>query len=372
MLLAALASPYVGALADYSGRRRALLTGSTLLTVCATALLALVGPGDVALGMSLFVVGTVGFEAGYVFYNAFLPDVSTPRTIGRISGWGWAIGYAGGLLSLTACLPLLRLPLRDAAGALDPSAVTARQASFLVVAAFYLLFALPAFFWLPGASPAGRLGSPADIAAAGFRRLRWTLSRLRRHREVVKFLLASIFFTDGITTVISFSAIYATVTFGFSSAEVVVLFLVLNVVAFPGALVCGHLADRIGPRRTILLTLLLWIAVVVLGALARSRAAFWGMACGAAVGMGGTQAVSRSFMAQISPRDRESEFFGFYVLAGKFASMFGPLVFGLVSAATGSQRAAVLSLLPFFLAGLALTASIRERAAIEGGAPPSA
>ncbi len=364
MLLVAAVSPFVGALADYAGRRKALLVGSTLLTVCATASLVLVGPGDVALGMALFVLGTVGFEAGYVFYNSFLPDVSTPATIGRISGWGWAVGYLGGLLSLLACLPLLAEPLRDAAGALVPSALAARRVSFLVVAAFYLFFALPAFLWLREAPAQGRLAAPGEALAVGFRRVRRTLSRLERHREAAKFVLASLFFTDGISTVISFSAIYATVTFGFSSAEVVALFVVLNVVAFPGALASGYLADRIGPRRTLLLTLLLWVAVVLAGALAAGRGTFWAMACGAAIGMGATQAVSRSFMAQISPRDREAEFFGFFVLAGKFAAMFGPLVFGLVSAGTGSQRAAVLSLLPFFLAGLGLVASIDEAAAI--------
>jgi UMF1 family MFS transporter len=177
---------------------------------------------------------------------------------------------------------------------------------------------------------------------------------------VARFILASVFFTDGITTVIAFSAIYATVTFGFSPQDLIVLFLVLNVIAFPGAAAAGHLADRIGAKRTIVLSLFLWIGVVLVGAAASCRAAFWVLAVGAAIGMGSTQAVGRSFMAQITPPDRESEFFGFYVLAGKFASMFGPLLFGIVSDATGSQKWAVLSLLPFFLVGLAFMARIDE------------
>lgn len=365
MLAVALASPVVGALADWSGWKKRFLILSTLLAVAATALLYFVGPGDIALGMWLFVLGTIGFEIGYVFYNAFLPDVSTPRTIGRVSGWGWAVGYAGGLLCLLACRPWIAQPLRDPAGAISAAGVAAYQTSFFIVAGFYTVFALPAFFWLRESEPQGRIRGWTACVSAGFRRVGETLSHLRRYREAAKYILASLFFTDGITTVVSFAAIYATTTIGFSNDEMVFLFLVMNVVAFPGALVAGYVADFLGARRTIILTLFLWIGVVLLGAAAATKTVFWIMAFLAALGMGSTQAVGRSFMAQISPPARESEFFGFYVLSGKFASMFGPLLFGSISRLTGSQRAAVLSLLPFFLLGLILMYSINERRARE-------
>jgi len=371
MAIVALSSPLLGALADYSGRRKRFLVLTTLQTVVATALLALVGPGDLVLAMALYIIGTVGFEAGYSFYNAFLPDVSTPTTVGRISGWAWAVGYVGGLVCLVLAKPLIDPPLYDAAGALQPASVLARQRSFLLVAAFYLIFAMPAFLWLRESEPLGRIRRWFEYGSIGLKRVIETLSHLRRYRETAKFIVASLLFNDGITTVISFSAIYATTTFGFESGELVWLFLVLNVVAFPGAVAAGHLSDRIGPKKTILLTLVLWVAVVITGAMATGRAAFWTMAAGAAVGMGSTQAVGRSFMAQISPPDREAEFFGFYVLSGKFASMFGPLIFGLVSAGTGSQRLAVLSLLPFFLAGLAVMISINEARAIRDASSPT-
>jgi len=371
MAIVVLATPLLGALADYSGRRKRFLILTTLQTVLATALLYLVGPGDVVLAMGLYIIGTVGFEAGYAFYNAFLPDVSTPETVGRVSGWAWAVGYVGGLACLVVALPLISPSLHDASGALQQAAVVARQRSFLLVAAFYLVFALPAFLWLRESSPLGRVRRWSEYGTIGFKRVRETLSHLKRYRETAKYVVASLLFNDGITTVISFSAIYATTTFGFESHEIVQLFLVLNIVAFPGAIVAGHLADRIGPKKTIILTLLLWVAVVLTGALAAGRPAFWVMAIGAALGMGSTQAVGRSFMAQISPPDREAEFFGFYVLSGKFASMFGPLIFGLVSAGTGSQRLAVLSLLPFFLAGLAVMMSINEARAIRDASSTS-
>lgn len=360
MAVVAVASPILGAFSDYSGRRKFFLIAATLQTVLATALLTFVGPGDVRSGILLYVVATIGFEGGYVFYNAFLPDVSTPRTIGRVSGWAWAIGYAGGLLSLALCFPLIKKPLRDAQGMLDSIAVSDRQSAFLVVAAFFLVFALPSFLWLKESRPQGRLSGLREYLTVGFRRTAQTLRHLNRFRETGKFILASLFFTDGITTVISFSAIYATTTFHFTSGDVVILFLVLNVVAFPGSLAAGYLADRFGPKTTLVASLVLWVVTILVGFSAQDRATFYLMGSLAALGMGSTQAVARSFMAQITPPSREAEFFGFYVLSGKFASMFGPLLFGFVSEATGSQRLAVLSLLPFFLVGLALMASVNE------------
>lgn len=353
MAIVALTAPVLGALADFSGRKKFFLVLTTLQTVVATALLATVGPGDVTAGILFFVIATIGFEGGYVFYNAFLPDVASPSETGRVSGWAWGVGYAGGLASLALCFPLISRPLRGEAG-LDPVAISHTKLSFLVVAVFYLVFALPAFFWLREAAPQGRLAGLSDYATVGFRRVRETLTHLKDYRDTGTFILASLCFTDGITTVISFSAIYATTTFHFGRSDLVLLFLVLNVVAFPGAVVAGYLADRIGPKRTIVASLWLWVVTIVVGWAAQSKATFLVMACLAAIGMGSTQAVARSFMAQITPPSRESEFFGFYVLSGKFASMFGPLTFGIVSEATGSQRLAVLSLLPFFLVGLFL------------------
>jgi UMF1 family MFS transporter len=172
-----------------------------------------------------------------------------------------------------------------------------------------------------------------------------------------------LFYTDGINTVAKFAAIYATVTMEFTNQEMILLFLVMNIIAFPGALVSGHLADAIGAKRTIILTLVLWIGVVLMAGFGTSKALFWAMASAAAIGMGSTQAVGRSFMAQLAPPSRQSEFFGFYVLSGKFASMFGPLLFGTISHWSGSQRAAVLSLLPFFVLGLGFMVWIDERRA---------
>jgi UMF1 family MFS transporter len=363
MFLVAVLSPVFGAVADYSGRKKRFLILTTLVTVAASALMSFAGPGDIALAMSLYIVGTIAFEMGYAFYNAFLPEVSTPETSGRVSGWGWAIGYIGGLACMLVSQPFIARPLKTASGGLDAEGVRGYQLSFAIVAVFYLVFAMPAFLWLREGAPLGRLRGAAEYARAGFRRVRETLAHLRDYRDTARFILASVFFNDGVTTVVSFAGIYATTTMGFSNAEMVSLFLVLNLVAFPGSLVAGYLSDAFGARRTLIGTLVLWMAVVVTGCLAANKAVFWAMAAGAALGIGSTQAVGRSFMAQITPRARESEFFGFYVLSGKMGSMFGPLLFGTISRHTGSQRAAIASLLPFFVIGLFLMLSIDERRA---------
>jgi UMF1 family MFS transporter len=360
-----LTAPILGAVADYSGRKKTFLFATTAQTVIACALLFFVRPGDIVIGMLLYVIGTVGFEGGYVFYNAFLPEVSTPRTIGRVSAWSWGTGFIGGLMALVACMPLLSTQLVDDSGRLDMDAVFSYRLSFVVVAGFFALFAVPTFLFLKE-RPTGRtpMLSVRDYARAGLQRVTDTLSHLRLYRETGTFVLAAFFFSGGIDAVIKFSALYAIVTFGIDGAELVLLFVFTNIVAVPGTLAAGYLADRIGGRRALALTLGLWIALLFLGASAQTRVGFWVMASGVAIGMGSTQAIGRSFMAQISPAERESEFFGFYLLTSKLGSIVALLLFGVISTSTGNQRLAVLWLVPLFVVGCGLVLSINERRAI--------
>jgi UMF1 family MFS transporter len=360
-------SPVLGAAADYSGKKKRLLLATVLQTVAATALLALAGPGRIGLALGLYIVASVGFEGGYIFYNAFLPEVSTPETIGKISALAWGLGFVGGLVSLVACAPFIGRPLTLPGGALDPASTAGYRISFVVVAVFFALFSIPTFLFLKESAPLGRTRRWTDYAVIGFRRVGETLRHLGRHREAAKYVLAYVCFFGGINTVIRFSAIYASRTFDIRGRELVALFIFTNLIAVPGTIAAGWLADRIGQRRALAITLLLWVAVVVDGAFARGKAAFWLMAAGAAIGMGSTQAVGRSLMAALSPPDRESEFFGFYVLAGQVGSIVAFLVFGLVSSRSGDQRSAVLWTVPFFVAGLLLTLWIREGRRAEGG-----
>lgn len=348
-----LTSPILGALADHSGRRKRFLLLTTVQTVIACGLLGLVGPGDVALAIVLYIVGTVGFDGGYIFYNALLPSVSTPRTIARVSALSWGCGFIGGLAALVACRPLLARPLVGADGALDPQAVLGYRWSFVVVAAFFAVFAVPTFVFVrdtavPAATRAG------FSLLAGFRRVGQTLRHMRTYRDVGSFVLAATFFYGGIEATIKFSAIYAAQTFGIEGDALVLLFITTNLVAVPGTIAVGWLGDRIGGRAALAVTLVGWVVLVSVAAFTTSTTVFWVLACGIAIGMGGTQSVARSFMAEISPRERESEFFGFYVLAGKIGSILAMLIFGLTSTGTGDQRMAVLWMVPLFALGLVL------------------
>jgi MFS transporter, UMF1 family len=356
-----LGAPILGALADFSGRKRRYLALTAVQTVVACAALALVGPGDVVLGMAILIVGSVGFEGGYVFYNACLADVSTPRTIGRVSGLSWGVGFLGGLLALVTAAPWISRPLRDASG-LVPQAVHDYRVSFVVVAAFFAAFALPALALLPERGPRRALPSLATYARVGFGRVRDTVRELGRYRDAALFVFSALCFYGGIETVIKFSAIYAAVSFGIEGRDLVLLFVVTNLVAAPGTLLAGVAADRFGARRTLAATLVLWVVLDLVAAFVTTASAFWFVACGMAVGMGSTQAVARSFLAQIAPPERVSEFFGFYVLCSKIGSIAALLVFGIASF-WASQRAAVLGVLPFFLAGLVLLLAVDERRA---------
>jgi len=359
-------SPVLGAIADHSGRRKLFLLMTTAQTVIACALLFFVRPGDVLLGAALYVVGSVGFEGGYVFYNAFLPEVSTPETMGRVSGWSWGTGFLGGMIALVACVPFLDQPLVDpASGALNASSVVGYRTSFVLVAVFFALFSVPTFLFLPRDRGRRDMITARGYVVAGFRRVSQTLTHLRRYRETAKFVVAATFFQGGIETVIKFSALYAAVTFGIQGAELLTLFIFSNLVAVPGTLAAGYLADRFGGKRALVCTLVGWFVLVLMGALAASKPAFWVLAAGIAIGMGATQAVGRSFMAQISPPDRESEFFGFYLLCNKVGSIASLLLFGGMAAATGDQRLAVLTVAPLFLVAVILMLRIDVDAALQ-------
>jgi UMF1 family MFS transporter len=336
MLAVAVTSPAAGALADLGGMRKRLLVLYTLLSVAGTAVLATVGPGMVLYGFVLTVLANFGFEGAMVFYNAYLPLLAPPERHGQVSGWGFAVGYAGSLAGLAIALPMVR------GGQMG--------ASFLMVAACFLLFALPSFFVLPGDSPA-HLGVRAAVrrgSSASWATLReiWRTPVLRR------FLLAYFFYIDGVNTVIYFSSIFAAHTLGFSMTDLIVVFLVVQLSALVGALIWAKPTDRLGPRPVIMIMLAQWSVVVIAAYFVTSRTAFFVLAAFAGTGLGAVQSASRAFLSRLVPPARAAEFFGFYALSGKTASILGPLVFGAVSVwSGGNQRLSVLSVLVFFVVG---------------------
>jgi len=347
MLFVSLTSPLLGGIADYAGLRKRLLGAYTALCVGAVACFSLLAPGAAVAGFALIVLANIGMEGGLVFYNSFLPQIAPPERRGRVSGWGFGVGYAGSIASLLIALPLAK------AGRFE--------AIWLMVAAFFTLFSLPAFRFLP---PDER--STLPLAQAGRRGARnaWaTLRELWGRPGPRTFLLAYLIYEDGVNTVVVFSSSLAATTFGFGQGELIALYLVVQVAALAGAFALAKPTDTWGPKRVVSISLLLWAAVAVAAFFVRGKPAFWAVACTAGLGLGSVQAGSRAFFTQFIPAGKEAEYFGVYSLVGKTSAIFGPLLFGQVSSALGSQRPAILSIVLFFAAGLALLSRVR------GGGP---
>lgn len=354
MILSVTITPPLSAVADRRGNRKRFLLLCACISVLATSLLANVTAGMLFAGMALFIIATAAFESSLIFYNSFLPDVSTPKTIGKISGWGWGLGYLGGLLCLFLVKPFL-------AGGFSPDNLPLFRMSFVAVAIFYGLFTLPLLFWL-------RETQPISIESndnGAFAELWKTLKNTRKTPGALRFLVAFFLYNDGIVTVISFSSIYAVSTLNFSMAEVLSLFITVQVSAGIGAFALGYLTDAWGPRKTILLTLANWCVVVIVAYFTESKHIFLGVSLLAGLSLGSSQSASRALMAGYIPENKAAQSFSFYGICGKMSSVLGPLVFGGVSALTGDQRTAILSVLIFFLVGgtlLWLTPDRRESA----------
>jgi len=347
MLLIGVASPVLGAMADLSGGKKRGLVLFTGASVVATAALWLVGPGDVVLGMALFIVANIGFSGSMSFYNGFLPEITTEADVGRISGMGFAWGYIGGLVCLAICLPLLWKPW-------GPETLPGVRASFLVTAAFYALFSAPIVLWLRERSQAPRHVPLGTLTRAGFSRLAKTFREIRRYQDLFKFLLAFLIYNDAIETVIYFSPVFASEVLGFSDAEVLYLFAAVQATAFLGAWALAGLTDRIGGMKMVAITLVVWCLLVGWAYFITEKYLFWVMALSAGVVLGPCQAASRSMMSLFIPEGRSAEFFGFFSISGKFSAILGPLVFGWATWAFGSHRAGLLSTLLFFVVGLAI------------------
>ena len=343
MVIVALSSPPLGAIADHGGLRKRFLFALTYLSVAATAVMATVRPGDVVWGWFLAVVGTVGFEGAIVYYNAYLSDLAPPERQGRLSGYGFAVGYLGSAVALAAALPLAQRG--DFSG------------TFLVTAALFGVFAVPAFLFLPPDRPA-RLALRQTIGTA-FAGTWASLRRILAMPALRRFLLAYLFFEDGINTVVYFSSVFAGHTLAFTTPEVIQLYFVVQLAAVVGAWAWARPTDVRGPKFVVMVTLVQWCVVVAAAYLVQTKAQFFAVAVVAGTALGAVQAAGRAFMAGLIPPGREAELFGFYALCGKTAAILGPLVFGLTSRLTGgNQRIAIVSVGLFFVIGLVLVRGV--------------
>ncbi|MGH7300645.1 MAG: MFS transporter [Candidatus Rokuibacteriota bacterium] len=346
MMLVALAAPVLGGVADHAGARKPFLVGLTLASVAATALLVTVGPGAVLWGFVLAVIGMLTFETAFVCYNSYLPRIVEPDHLGRVSAAGFAVGYAGSLVAFAAAYPFAR--------------AEAYWGCFLTAAAQFGVFAAPAFIALPADTR-----QPGRLDRAMRRGMADTLATLREivrdptRRAMRRFLAAYLIYEDGVNTVVTFSAVFAAKTLGFTFTEIIGLFMVVQLTALVGSAAWARPADIRGPKLVVAITLVQWTAVTVLAYFVQAKWQFWVVAVLAGTGLGAIQAASRTLMATLIPAGREAEFFGFYQLVGKTGAILGPLVFGGVSwALGGNQRAAIVAVGMFFVVGFILLARV--------------
>ncbi len=361
MLLVAVSAPILGAIADYTASKKRFLFVFCYGGVLATAFLFLAGPGDIWLAVFFYLLSNMGMEWSLTFYNGFLPEIATREKMGRISGFGWALGYVGGVLCLLLSLAMIQRP--DWFGLPDSDYIPIR-ASLVVVALWWGIFSIPTFVWLHERAQGKQRPPGTSYLKIGFQRLALTLRKVRQFRELVKFLVAFLIYNDGVQTVIVMAAVFGAEVLHMPQEELIQCFILIHVVAFFGALVFGHLADRMMTKRAINISLLLWSGALVYALVIDQSWQFWILAVVIGFVLGGIQACSRALLAQFTPRQNSAEFFGFFSTGGKFASIFGPALFGLLTDVTGSARFGLLSALFFLLLGWSVLYFVDEKKGI--------
>jgi len=355
-VVVALSMPVLGAIADFSGRKKAFLIVAALQSILFTTLLFFVGPGQATLAIILFIFANIGFESANVFYYAFLPELTDNRNIGRVSGAGFFTGYMGGLLSLGLGLLMVRewLPTENYLNV---------RATILLVAVWFLVFSLPMFLLVRERAPR-RKAPLGEYAREGFRRLGRTIGHLGTFREPAKLIVARMIYNDGLVTVIAMAAIYAGAVLGMELEEVLLMGIALNVAAGIGAFAFGFVDDRIGGKKTIMITLVALIIAGIIGIRADTVQGFWVAATLIGLMMGPNQSASRSLLARMVPDQKQTEFFGLFAFSGKLSSLLGPLVYASVVGATGDHKLAMSSIIAFFALGLVALMFVREREGI--------
>ena len=352
-LLIVLTAPVLGAYADLHGAKKKLLAATTVGCVLFTALLYFAQPETLWFAMVCLIVSNFFFGSGENLIAAFLPEISRVRAMGRVSGWGWSLGYLGGLVTLGLCL--LYVAWAEAQGY---KATRFVPVTMLITAGVFALASLPTFILLrERAVP--RVSHGIRLREAWLE-VRQTLRHLQQFPDLCRFLLCSLFYQAGIMAVITLTAIYAAQALQFTTQEILLLVLVVNITAAAGAVLFGHLQDRIGHVRAIALTLAGWIVAILLAWAAQAPGLFWVAANIAGLCLGASQSAGRALVGVLAPPSRLAEFFGFWGLAVKLASIAGPLTYGATTWLTGGDhRRALLLIGSYFVIGLILLSGVR-------------
>lgn len=350
MLCVALLSPVLGAIADSGAGKKRFLFLFTTLCIAATIGLYFVEGGMIVWGILLVILANIGFEAGLVFYDAFLPEIATERSYGRVSGYGFAMGYVGSLVTLGVSFPFL-------AGGFGAENAANVRLTFPIAASFFALFAAPLFVLVPDRQVRQQAG--LRVVVTGFQRLWETFKSFSLYQNVARFLLSYFIYIDAVNTIIVFSTIFAYETLKMEAGEIVLFFAIVQTTAMLGSTGFGILADRFGHKKILNISLLLWLGITVMAYLTESKTVFYLLGILAGIAMGSSQSTSRSLFSLIIPAEKKTEFFGFYSFFGKASAIIGPALFGFISSQF-NQRLAILSVGALLLAGILLLVRVEE------------
>lgn len=383
MLVVAVTSPILGAIADFSASKKRLLFFYTIMTVVFTAGLFFAAPGQVAIGMGFFILAEIGYRSAQVFYDALLPEIAAPEEMGRISGNGWAIGTAGGIVCLLIALPLIVLQQQ---GVIQLAGDVVVRLTLVITAVFFALSAIPIFLWLPERGKAKKLPPGETYLSMAFKQLGQTIRTARGFKEFLKFMLAFLIYNDGIIMALDFAAIIGAVLFGMNQQDLIIFVIVVQITNVIGAYIFGQVMDRMGGKPSLIGSLLLMVLVVIGLYFAQTRTMFYIIGAVAGVAMAGAQSVSRTMVAVFAPPGQSAEFYGFFAVAGRTSSFIGPAVYGWVAAEAAiwyqaqgetavlaeqlGQRLAIVSIAIFLLVGLALLPLVNEQKAREAALAP--
>jgi len=365
-------APVVGAYADLRAAKKRLLACSTVGCVAFTAALALTGPSNLALAIALVAASSFFFGTGENLIAAFLPELAEGESLGTVSGWGWSLGYLGGLLALGLSLAYVSWAQAQGHGPTEFVPVT-----MLITAALFALASLPTFLVLRERAVPQPVDPAHRFVRDAFARLWHTLQHAAAHRDLARFLACVAVYQSGVQTVVALAAIYAQEALGFNTRDTITMILAVNVTAALGAFCFGQVQDRLGHVRTLALTLVLWLATIATAWFAEDRGLFWVAANLAGLALGASQSAARALVGYLSPEARRAEFFGLWGFAVKLSSIIGPMSYGLVTwLSGGDHRLAILVTGAFFVAGLALLSGVDvargRRAALAAGPPAGA
>jgi UMF1 family MFS transporter len=341
MFFVALTAPILGAVADFSRSKKKLLFFNCYLTIIFTFLLYFVRAGDVFIGMLFFMIANYGFNSANVFYDAFLSEIASPADIGKVSGYGWSLGYVGGLVSLVVSLFLVKYNVRLV---------------FPMIAIHFFIFSLVTMFWLKEVrKPSKR----TNYFRTAYQRVAFSLKNISRLPELLKYIISHFIYNDGITTVIVFASIYGSQRFGMNTQSMIIYFMIAQVTSIIGAAIFGYISDKYNVKSSLSISLFIWIVVVFWAFYCRSAFEYYFVGLLAGLAIGSSQSNSRTMLSILSPADKQAEFFGFYTLTGRLSSIIGPVLYGWIAHKTGDVRWAILSLIVFFVLGWIMLNSVK-------------